>query len=385
MEFHELLQKLKKFGPSRYLFTTQYVNSHWAEEFHKKRTALFFKNKWNGAIDYHRQQDAPNEVVASLRRDRELIEEHMRDAMRGTIAGEFRGLAYFACSGKDFFEVLGSFAEFEDQLVVAAGPHLRQLLRLADEYEPAMLIMIDASRARVYELNLAGVDASVTMADDVPGRHKAGGWSQMRFQRHVDVHHNWHYKDVADEAVALFDRRNLKNVVIAGQEAVIADFVRFLPKRLLDKVFVTVKLDMIEPENTVVRKVLEHLQQHERHTERRGVHQAVGLASIGGKGTVGLHATLRAVNERAVRVLYLSENFDLPGKRCRQCRLLTEEHELLCPICSGELEDVSLVEEMTNDVAEAGGDVDVVAGSSELDSFQGVAAQTRYEKAWSAR
>jgi len=384
MEFQELLRKLKKFSPAGYLFTTQYVNARWTEEFHKKRSVLFFKNEWNEAIERCRNEGVSHEALASLRRDRERIEEHLRDAMRGTIDGRYRGLAFFACSGGGFFEVFGSFAEFEDQLVVARAPHLLQLARLADEFEPAMLIMIDASRARVYELKLAGVEAAVMVAEDMPGRHKSGGWSQMRFQRHIDDHHDRHYKEVSQAVVELFDRQNLRNVVIAGQEAVITEFTRFLPKRVLDEVFVTIHLDMIEPENAVIGKVLEHLQQHERFRESRGVHRAIRRAAIGGKGTVGLHATLRAVNERAVRVLYLSEHFNLPGKRCTQCRMLAEEREMVCPLCAGQLEQVSLAEEMADDVIEAGGRIDVVSGSAELESFQGVAADTRYEKVRSA-
>jgi peptide chain release factor subunit 1 len=379
MKLDELVHKLKRHPRTRFPFVTQYVNAHWTEEFRKKQTVLFFKNQWNDTIDRIRNGGAPNDVVRSLEDDRARIEQRLRDAMRGTIDSEYKGLAFFACSGGGFFEVFGSHVEFEDQIVVDRRPHLKQLARLADEYEAVMLIMIDSSRARVYELKLAGVDDYFSMTDDVPGRHKAGGWSQMRFQRHVQDHRDRHHKAVARAVVKLFDSRNMKNVVIAGQNDVIAEFARFLPGRVLDKVFATIHLDMIEPEETVIMKVLEHLHEHERATESRGVRQAVEQAAIGGRGAVGLLATLRAVNERLVQVLYLSERFAREGGRCPNCRLLSARPGQ-CPYCSDELVTVELGEAMVDAVIEAGGEINMVEENDELGSFEGVAAATRSEK-----
>lgn len=379
MEFSHLVQKLKRHPRTKFPFVSQYVNAHWTEEFHKKRTVLFFKNQWNDTIERIREGGAPNDVVRSLEADRARIEERLRDAMRGTIDAEFKGLAFFASGGGGFFEVFGSHVEFEDQLVVDDRPHLKQLARLADEYEAVMLIMIDSSRARVYELKLAGVDEHFSVTDDVPGRHKAGGWSQMRFQRHVQDHRDRHHKDVARAAVKLFDSQNMKNVVIAGQNDVITDFVRFLPKRVLDKVFATVHLDMIEPEDAVIEKVLEHLREHERAKENLGVRQTVEQAATGGRGAVGLLATLRAVNERLVQVLYLSERFAREGGRCCNCRLLSIRLDH-CSYCDGEPAKVDLAEAIVDDVLQAGGEVNMVKDSPELESFEGVAAMTRFEK-----
>ena len=379
MEYDELLRRLRSYSPAKFRFVSQYVDAHWTEEFHKKRTVLFFKNEWNAALERLHSEDAPNDVIRSLQEDRARIEEHLIDAMRGTVDSRYQGLAFFAASGSGFFEVFRSNVRFDDQLAVDDKPHFRQLARLADEYEALMLIMIDSSRARVYELKLAGVDEYLSMADEVPGRHKAGGWSQMRFQRHIRDHRDRHHKDVARAVEKLFDGENMKNVVIAGQEAVITQFKRFLPKRVVDKVFATIHLDMIEPEDAVIRTVLDHLQKHERIKENRGVSQAITQASIGGKGAVGLSATLQAVNERLVQTLYISEKFAREGARCVDCRLLSVDHDR-CPYCGGEPATVDLAEAMVNDVVEAGGDVDTVKENEELDSFEGIAATTRFEK-----
>ena len=379
MDYDELMERLKDFTPADFPFVTQYVNAHWTEEFHKKRTSLFFKNEWNGVFQRFREQDAPNDVLRSLRRDRDRIEEHLRDAMRGTVEAGSQGLAYFASAGSGFFEVFPASASFDDQLVVADVPYLKQLARLADEYERLLLVMVDAGRARIYELELAGVDSYVTVLEDVPGRHKQGGPSQLRFQRHVDVHHGWHYRDVARAAERLFDRRRIGDVVMAGQPEVIAEFSRFLPKRILERVFVTVHLDLIEPENVVLRKVLQHLHRHEHDKERRGVRRAINQAAVGGKGTVGLLATLRAVNSRAVQVLYLGKGFAATGVRCTNCGLLSPPAGE-CPHCSGDVREVELSEEMANDVLETGGEIDIVEENDELASFEGVAAATRFRK-----
>jgi|GEM_PF-653589 len=376
MEFDELLLKLRKHVPRKYPFVSQYVNAHWTEEFHKKRTALYFKNEWKAAIERARNENAPHDVLRSLQGDRSRIDEHLRDAMRGTVDSQYRGLAFFACSGGDFFEVFRSHVEFEDQLVIDDRPHLRQLARLADEYEAVMLIMIDSSRARIYELKLAGVDQYLSMTDEVPGRHKAGGRSQMRFQRHIEDHRDRHHKRVAQAAEKMFDEQKMKNVVIAGQKEVIREFTRFMPKRILEKVFASVHLDMTEPEDIVIKKVLEHLHQHERVSESRGVRRAIEQAAINGRGTAGLVPTLQAINERLVQVLYLSDRFARKGGRCRNCGLLSTRRPK-CPYCPGELVEVDLEEAMVDDVLGAGGEVDLVEDNKELESFEGVVAIRR--------
>lgn len=383
MDFNEIVEKLRKYTPGEHQFVSQYVNAHWEDEFHKKRARLFFKNEWTAVMDRFRGH-AHHDVIRSLQRDRDRIEEYLQDQMRGEIDSEYRGLAFFACSGDGFFEIFKANAEFSDQLVVDVRPHLKQLITLADEYERLLLVMVDSSRARVYELRLAGVDERINIIDDVPSYHKAGGWSQPRFQRHVIDHYDRHHKEVAKNVEALVDEFLIKNIVLAGQPEVISQFSRFLPKRVLDKVFITVHLDMLEPESVVIRKVIEHLQRHEHFKERLGVREAVKQAAIGGKGSVGLAATLRAVNERAVQVLYMSRNFRRSGVRCNQCRLLSERTVEgapgQCPHCSGEVAEVDLAEEMADDVIAAGGTVDRVAHSPLLDEYEGIAAAIRFEK-----
>ena len=379
MELNEFIEKLKSYSPKGFPFVSQYVNAHWEEQFHKNRTKLFFKNEWNAVIARFRKQDAPNEVMRSLQQDREKIENYLADQMHGTIDRQYRGLAFFASGGSGFFEIFRSHVEFDDQLVVHSEPHLRQLAALVDAYETMLLVMVDSGKARVYELRLAGVDERVNIIDEIPNYHKVGGWSQRRFQRHVEEHRDLHHKEVARVVERMVDEQRLKNIVIAGQNDVIAEFSRFLPKRVLDKVFVTIHLDILEPENVVIRKVIEHLQRHDRAKESQGVQDAVKQAAIGGKGAVGLLATLRAVNERGVRILYISRNFKPKGIRCTSCRQLSGLASR-CPYCSQSVEEIDLAEEMANDVIEAGGRVDRVEASKLLDSYEGVAAATRFEK-----
>ena len=380
MDLYQLVDVLKRFTPTQFPFVTLYVNAHWEDEFHRRRTKLLFKNEWKGTIERYRSQDAPNDAMRSLQHDRERIEEYLQDQMRGEIDSPYRGLAFFACGGAGFFEIFRSHAEFKDQLIVDAAPHVKQLVEMADAYERLLLVMVDSSRARVYELRLAGVKQRINVIEDVPSYHKAGGWSQLRFQRHVTEHRDLHHKEVARIVEDLFDREVLKNVVLAGQPDVIAEFSKFLPKRVLEHVFITVHFDMIEPENEVIRKVIEHLQHHEHFKEDRGVKETIKQAAIGGKGAVGLLATLRALNERLVRVLYLSRNFKQKGTRCKDCHQLWKEASQ-CPYCSGDLEALpDLADEMTTAVIAAGGRVDRVTDSPELDSFEGVAAATRFEK-----
>lgn len=152
----------------------------------------------------------------SLDADAERIERDVQDQPRD--AGE--GLAIFACHAHDLWETLVSPVPFENQ--VAAGPtvDLFQLAELLDESEAFVIALVDTNTCRLFVTRRGSLVERPGPGEppDEHERHHAGGWSQARYQRHIDMQD----RRFADEAAAAIERLanhvHARHLILAGDE-----------------------------------------------------------------------------------------------------------------------------------------------------------------------
>src|SRR5215212_3275659 len=104
------------------------------------------------------------------------------------------GVAIFACAGADdFFEAVQLDAPVkEHRLYVYNQPQLYELARLTDAYPRYAAVVIDSKLARIFVFALGGTVGEAKVEGMTRNRHSAGGWSQARFQRHVDNERQQH-------------------------------------------------------------------------------------------------------------------------------------------------------------------------------------------------
>src|SRR5207237_8328353 len=90
---------------------------------------------------------------------------------------------------------------------------------------------------RIFLAELGRIEEERDLVDDVPNRHDQGGWSQARYQRHVDDHRQRHLKHVADLLLRFHKRRSFDHLIVAGPQEVTAEFEKelhdYLPQRIL--------------------------------------------------------------------------------------------------------------------------------------------------------
>jgi peptide chain release factor subunit 1 len=128
----------------------------------------------------------------SLEQDAEKIREHVR-----TIDPAANGLALFACSAADLFEPIPLAAPVsEHRLYISDQPHLYPLARLLDEYPRYAVVLADTHVARIFVFAANQLETEQDIAGVKTRRHKMGGWSQARYQRHMENYHVHHAKDM---------------------------------------------------------------------------------------------------------------------------------------------------------------------------------------------
>ena len=67
-------------------------------------------------------------------------------------------------------------------------------------------------------------------------RTSQGGWSQARYQRHIENYHLQHVKEVVETLEKIVTREGLDHIVIAGDQVVIPLLREQMPKALAEKV-----------------------------------------------------------------------------------------------------------------------------------------------------
>ena len=134
------------------------------------------------------------------------------------------GLAIFACSGLDVWEVVTAGVPF--RLSVGVGPRaeLFQLARLVDEHETVVIAHIDAGQARLWVSRYGQMEESEAPEGGLEGsgRARKGGWSQARFQRRADNQVEGLVAETAAAIDQLVEREEAQRLVLAGEETVVA-------------------------------------------------------------------------------------------------------------------------------------------------------------------
>ena len=243
----------------------------------------------------------------SLTRDEERIRQYVK-----TVDSSANGLAIFACAAADLFEAVPLLAPVaEHRLYISNQPHLYPLALLADEYPRYAVLLADTHLARLFVVAANRVQESSTVEGTKTHRHKAGGWSQARFQRHVDNDRSQHAKEVVEALGRLVRDENLQSIIIAGDEVIVPLIKSELPKQLADRVVDVVKLDIRAPEHRVLEASAELMRQKDAETDRERVDALFDAYRGGGLGVVGPEATAQALEMGQVEELLIAGTPDL--------------------------------------------------------------------------
>ena len=234
---------------------------------------------------------APGPERESLDKDADAIRAYLE-----TVDPSANGLALFASSGAGLFHAIQLAAPIPQHLVyVSDQPHLYPLAHLLDQYPRYAVLIADTQTARV--LVVAANQIEHTEAVDGPKtkRHKAGGWSQTRFQRHVDQFRAQHAKEVVDVLTRLVRDEQIRWVIIGGDEVIAPLLQEHMPRDIAERVIDVVPMDIRAPERLVLERALELTGRKDVETDRERVSALLDAYRSGGLGTIGVERVRHAL------------------------------------------------------------------------------------------
>ena len=295
--------------------------------------------------------------------------------------GGTRGVAVFA--GLDgWVESHGLHEPVPTRLVLDSSPYVGPLANYADDHEPFALVLLDSEQAAILEVWGGKGELKEEAGTALIGRHRRGGMSQMRYQRHRQGQVNQFYDQVAERLAAVVEADGLRRIAVAGPGTAKKEFVGRLPKALADAVARVEDVDFADPGepvgDEVVRRFTALMRDEEAKESARWVDALRRELSTGELATTGALETCRQAAAGRVERLVVLQGTAVPGSKC-------EEHQEVyprsdrCTHCGAEGADVDLVNEAVESTIRSSGWAEFVdAPEPFLEGVGGVGALLRW-------
>jgi peptide chain release factor subunit 1 len=289
-----------------------------------------------------------------------------------------RGLAIFACAGaQDFFQAGQFEVPFErHHLFVYERPHLYPLGRLIDEYRRYAVVLADTNRAKIIVF-AAGQALNRKEVENVKTkRTQIGGWSQSRYQRHMENYHLHHAKEVMDLLERTFRDEAINSVILAGDEATVIPILREqMSKELSEKVIDVLSLGIDTPEHELFEQSLAAFRRHDTLSDMEKVERLLNEYRADDLGVAGVAETLAALsNGQAEEMLITKSAGDLKYDEAEVANVLRSYGHT-----PARLDHRTVADELIRRAAElSSAQVTFIEDASLLEPVGGVGAFIRY-------
>jgi peptide chain release factor subunit 1 len=383
MSITEQLERLAAFEPSPYPVVSLYLNTQ-PNERGRDQHHTFVRKELKVRAATYPPRSSEREML-----DRDL--DRITAFLDSSVQPSANGVAIFACDACKLFETVQLDAPIaEHALYIGDQPHLYPLARLASQYPRYAVLLADTHRTRILVIADGTVQADRAIEGVKTRRTSQGGWSQARYQRHVENYHLQHVKDVVSALEKLVHAEGITSVVVAGDEAVLPILREQLPKPLADMIVDELSLPADAPQADVVRDTRAAMRALDSQTDRDVVDRAIGAYRAGGLGALGADETLLALTNGQVDELLIAASLagidGLQGTPAADLALANDTslaQPAVDPAAAGEAASaemgvVRLADELVRKGQQTGARIHFIEDASLLEAYGGVAATLRY-------
>jgi peptide chain release factor subunit 1 len=320
-------------------------------------------------------RELSHEEKEALRHDFERIERYFEHEFERDGA---HGLALFCAGLDDVWISLQLPDSVPDGIRVERDFYLAPLAPLVGRGDGALVAVVNRERGSLYRLRAGRLEEDADLSEEQPRRHDQGGWSQARYQRHIDELAADHFRRVAEEVDRQVRARKGTRLVVACPEEVRAEFEHLLSQEARHALagWAVVEAHAGPPEVLeAVDPVLERARGEEEAAQLERFREELGRD---GRAVGGWERTLEAASDARVELLLYTESAQRTAWQCPKCgRAAAGGGE--CPLDGTPLEerpeglDVALHQTLAH-----GGTVCVARERRDLDPLEGIGALLRF-------
>jgi peptide chain release factor subunit 1 len=300
------------------------------------------------------------------------------------LGGEFsregvRGVAVFSAEHDDLFLPLTLPWPVDDQARIAKQLYLAPLVRLVGLGDGALVAYVGRERGDVYRLRAGQLVPLADETVDVPGRHDQGGWSQARYERHIETIVGRHLRDVADALDRCVRRLRDVRVVLAGPEETRSGFEALLAAETRSALVGWVAAEAHVDAPRLLEAARPLLDEWRAGREEELLARWREEAARNGRAAAGWEETLQAASDGRVELLLVQDGADRPAYVCPECGR-AQAVDGSCPLDGTTLQaadtglDLAVHQTLTH-----GGTVEVIGEEHrDLEPVGGLAALLRF-------
>jgi peptide chain release factor subunit 1 len=289
------------------------------------------------------------------------------------------GVVVFAAGLDNLWQPLRLPNAVEDCARIDRELYLAPLVRLAGGLEGSLVAYVGRERADLYRLSRGRLVEIADQSEEVPGRHDQGGWSQARYERHIETIVVRHLGEVAATLDAAGRRRRGVPIVLVGPEEVRSELEGLLAHETRGRIagWTTAEAHADAPQ--LLEAALPVLSEWCARRDDELLERWREEAGRNGRAVAGWDATLEAASDGRVELLLVQDGSDREAYRCPACgRAQTTDGA--CPLDGTTMEQSPAgLDLAVHQTLNHGGTVRVIGDSRrDLEPVGGVAALLRF-------
>ncbi|MDQ2910489.1 MAG: hypothetical protein M3R39_05675 [Actinomycetota bacterium] len=329
-------------------------------------------------------------LTAAAKHDRADLTHEQRGALKGDwdrIARWFdddferdgsQGLAIFAAGLDNVWRTLPLPEPVPDTVKVGRDFHLTPLVPLVARADGTIVAVVGREQGQLYRLRAGRLEEIAEHYDEQPGQHDQGGWSQSRYQRHIEKLVQEHLKGVAEELDRSRRRLHSPKIVLVCGDEMRSEFTDALSKEAREALVGWTQAQSNAGPSELLEAVLPVLEEAEARDESEAIERWREEAGRNGRAASGWEQTLEAASDARVEILLFQEGSDRPAWRCPACgRAAVSDGS--CPLDGTRLEEIDAgLDLAVHQTLAHGGAVWAIRHHEDLAPAEGIGALLRF-------
>jgi peptide chain release factor subunit 1 len=283
------------------------------------------------------------------------------------------------CAGLDnVWQPLPLSERVRDLIKVGRTFYLAPLVPLIGRGDGVLVAYVGRERGDLYRLRGGRLEELANEFDETPGRHDQGGWSQARYQRHIEKLVQDHLRDVAATLQRLLRRLRRPRVVVVASEETRAELEEELSSEVKEAIIGWAAAEAHANPAQLLRTVAPLLERWRAEQETSAVERWREAAGRNGRAASGWAQTLEAASDGRVELLLFHDGTDHRAWECPACGRVAAEAGT-CPLDGTQMEenrdglDLAVHQTLAH-----GGTVWALRQRNDLDPVEGIGAVLRY-------
>jgi len=322
-----------------------------------------------------RRPELSHEQKEGLRKDVQRLRDYFEQEFErdGTL-----GLAVFCASLDNLWAPLALSARVSDMVKVNRNLYLAPLVSLVGRGEGALVVFVGRERGDLLRLRGGRLEEIVEQTDETPGRHDQGGWSQARYQRHIEKLVHDHLKEVADHVDQSMRRLRGPRLIVVASEETRSEFEDVLSNEARKAIIGWTTAEAHATPADLLELVQPLLESWRGEQETEAVERWKEEAGRNARASSGWGPTLEAASDGRVDLLLVQEGADHEAWECPACGRVGIEGGA-CPLDGTQMEhrddglDLAVHQTLAH-----GGTVLALSQRQDLEPVQGIGALLRF-------